>query len=109
MSQQDTMTIDPVIMLNAAQTVDAQRSIIENCLSSIIKDANSLKSVWEGESAGAYQEAIAKIEESSPNVVDVLKEYALDLNEIASQFISREAERERNNAALPNNVFGLGE
>jgi len=107
MSQQGTMTIDPVVMMNAAQTVDNQRSIIENCLNSIIKDAGSLKTVWEGESADAYQAAIAKIEENAPNVVNILKEYALDLNEIASQFISEEDKRKVHNETLPNDIFGI--
>jgi len=109
MSIQGTMTIDPTVMMNAAQTVDSQRSIIENCLNSIIKDANSLKSVWEGESANAYQTAIAKIEENAPNVINVIKEYVTDLNMIASEFIDKEKGRVIHNEALPTNVFGISE
>jgi len=110
MSQQGTTTtIDPAVMLSAAQSTDAQRSVLENCLNSIIKDANSLKSVWEGESAGAYQEAILKIEENAPVVVSILQEYAMDLNEIASEFMSEEQKRKVQNEALPNNIFGISE
>jgi len=109
MAQQGTTTIDPAVMLSAAQTVETQRSTIENCLNSIIRDANSLKSVWEGDSANAYQEAILKIEENTPILVSVLKEYALDLNEIASSFMSEEQKRKAQSEALPGDIFGLSD
>jgi len=96
-----TVTIDPVVMQSAAQIIDTQRSTIENCLSSILRDANSLKSVWEGEGASAYQAAISKIEENSPILVSVLKEYVLDLNKIASDFISKDNEIKVNSEVLP--------
>ena len=97
--------IDPAVMQSAAQTVDAQRSIIENCLGSILRDANSLKSVWEGEGATAYQAAIAKIEENSPVLVSVLKEYVLDLNAIAQSYQTEEQRRKAQSEALPGNIF----
>jgi len=101
-----TTSIDPVVMLNAAQSVEAQRAIIENCLNSIITDANSLRSVWEGDSADAYRATIAKLEENSPKVVSILSEYVLDLNEIASSFMTGEQKRKAQNEALPGDVFG---
>jgi len=103
---QGAVTIDPVIMLNAAQSVDAQRSIIENCLRNILSDAKSLKSIWEGESATAYQAAIAKIEENSPGLVSVIQEYVLDLNAIANNIIKTDREAAAASAALPSGVFG---
>ena len=106
MAQSGAMTIDPTIMLSTAQTVDVQRSIIENCLNSIIQDANSLKSVWEGESANAYQEAITKIKQNSPNVMSVLKKYSNDLNKIAANFTKTDTGVSNESKALPSNVFG---
>jgi len=103
---QDTMTIDPKIMLSVAQTVDAQCSIMENCLNSIVRDANSLRSEWEGESATAYQAAITKIQENSPKVVTAFREYSRDLNTIATGFMTEEQKRKTINEALPGNVFG---
>jgi len=102
-----TITIDPAVMSSAASTVEAQCAIIDNCIQSIVKDAGSLKSVWEGESASAYQEAITEIEKNSPVVVSILQEYAQDLNEIASSFLSEEQKRKAGNEALPSNVFGV--
>jgi len=101
------MTIDPAVMLSAAQTIDAQRAIIANCVSSIVRDGSSLKTVWEGKTAGDYHEAIAEIEKESPNLVSILQEYVLDLNEIARSFMTEEQKRKTQNEALPNNVFGL--
>ena len=106
MAQPGAMTIDPAIMIGAAQTVDVQRSIIENCLNSIIQDANSLKSVWEGESANAYQEAITKIKQNSPKVMSVLKKYSNDLNKVAANFKTTDAGVGAESKALPSNVFG---
>ena len=106
MAQSGTMTIDPAIMLSAAQAVDVQRSIIENCLNSIIQDANSLKSVWEGESANAYQEAIKKIKENSPNAVSVLQKYSSKLNKIAANYTKTKTDINKDIEDLPNTVFG---
>ena len=103
---QGTMTIDPKIMQSVAQTVDAQCSIMDNCLNSIIRDANSLKSEWEGESATAYQAAITKIQENSPKVVTAFREYSRDLNTIATSFMTEEQRRKVASEALPGNVFG---
>jgi len=98
---QGTVTINPAVMLSAAQTVDAQRSIIENCLNSILRDARSLKSVWEGESASAYHTAVSKIEENAPVLVSVLKEYVLDLNAIATDFRNTDNKIKGESGALP--------
>jgi WXG100 family type VII secretion target len=103
---QGTMTIDPKIMLSVAQTVDAQCSIMENCLNSIISGANSLKSEWEGESATAYQAVITKIQENSLKIVAAFREYSRDLNTIATGFMTEEQKRKAISEALPDNVFG---
>jgi len=99
---QGSMTIDPAVMISASQTVSAQRSIIENCLSNIMKDADSLKSAWEGESANTYQNSIAKIRENSPEMLSVFQGYADDLHEIALSFLSEEEKRDLINTGLPN-------
>jgi len=107
MSVQGTaVTINPEVMKSAAQIVDTQRSTIENCLNSILRDANSLKSVWEGEGANAYQAAITKIEENSPILVSVLKEYVLDLNQIATAFVKTDIDNKAKSEALPSDIFG---
>jgi len=101
-----TMTIDPKIMLSVAQTVDAQCSIMENCLNSIVNGANSLKSEWEGESATAYQAAIAKIQENSPKIVTAFRKYSCSLNTIATSFMTKEQILKAASEALPVNTFG---
>jgi len=106
MAQQGVFTIDPVVMQNTAQTIGSQWAIIENCLNSIKQSATSLKYEWEGDSATAYQTAISKIAEDSPKLVSILKEYVIDLNDIARKFIAEENKRSAANAALPNDVFG---
>jgi WXG100 family type VII secretion target len=103
---QGTMTIDPRIMLSVAQTVDTQCSIMDNCLNSIIKEANSLRSEWEGESATAYQAAITKIQENSPKIVTAFREYSRSLNEIATNSMTNEQKLTAASEALPGNVFG---
>ena len=105
MSQQGTMTIDPAVMQSAAQTIDAQRAIIANCISSIVRDGSSLKSVWDGKTAGDYQKAIAEIEKESPNLLSILQEYTLDLNEIAGSFMTEEQKRKAQIEALPSDIF----
>ena len=109
MTRQDyTLTIDPVIMLGAATVIDTQRVIIENCFNSILRDASSLKSEWEGESADAYQTAISKISENASKLTSVFQEYALDLNEIAVAFMTEEQKIRIFNESLPATVFGEG-
>jgi len=100
------MTIDPTVMLSAAQTIDTQRAIIANCISSIVRDGSSLKSVWDGKTAGDYQEAMAEVEKESPNLVSILQEYVHDLNKIAKSFITEEQKRKTQSEALPSDVFG---
>jgi len=106
MSQEGTVTIDPAAMIRTAQAIDAQRAIIENCFNSIIRDANSLRTPWEGESSNAYRDAVSRISTNSPKVVSVFREYVLDLNRIASAFMTEEQRRRSRNQALPGNVFG---
>ena len=98
-------TIDPTVMLNAAQVVDAQCSIIENSLKSIIIDSTSLKSEWEGESANIYQAAISKISEKSPTVVNIFKDYSSDLRNIANGFRSTDVGLSTSNEALPSTAW----
>ena len=105
--QGTTMTIDPAVMQSAANTVDAQRAKIENCFNSISQDANSLKPLWEGMSATSYQTTMAKIAEDAPKIVSILREYVLDLNEIASSFMTEEQKRKAQSEALPSDVFGV--
>ena len=100
-----TSTIDPAVMLNAAQVVDTQCSIIENGLKGIVTDANSLKSEWEGESAKLYQAAITKISEKSPNVVNIFKDYSSDLRNIANGFIGTDTGLQTTNEALPSTAW----
>ena len=102
-----SFAIDPVRMMQAAQSLDAQRTVIENCLNSIRQDANALKSLWEGESANAYQAVMAKLEENSPKIVSILREYVHNLNGIASRYISDERKHIALNEALPSDVFGV--
>ena len=102
-----TVAIDPVIMTRAAQSLDAQRQIVESNLNSIKSDAAALKSLWEGESADAYQAVMTKLGENSPKIVSVLMEYVHDLNEIASRFLSDEQRRKAMDEALPSDVFGV--
>jgi uncharacterized protein YukE len=101
------MTIDPAVMLSAAQAIETQRAIIANCVSSIVRDGGSLKSVWDGKTAGDYLQAIAEIEKESPNLVSIFQEYVLDLNEIARSFMTEEQKRKIKNEALPGDVFGI--
>ena len=100
-----TMKIDTAVMMNAAQTVAAQRTIMENCISNIIRDAGSLKNVWDGESANAYQTAILKIKENAPEMLKVLQRYTEDLNEIAFSFLTEEEKRKIIAQSLPTDVF----
>jgi WXG100 family type VII secretion target len=106
MSQQGTMTIDTAVMLRAAQTIETQRAIIANCISSIVRDGSSLKSVWDGKTADDYQKVIAEIEKESPNLVSIFHEYALDLDEIARSFMTKEQIRKAQSEALPGDIFG---
>ena len=99
------VTIDPIQMQQVAKSLDGQRTIIENCLNSIKQDSTSLKSLWEGESATAYQAIAAKIGEASPKVVSILSEYVLDLNDIASRYITDEQKVKAESEALPSDVF----
>jgi len=101
------LAIDPEKMMQTAQTFDAQLTIIQNCLNSIRDDAKSLEGVWEGESANAYQTVMDKLEENSPKIVNIVKEYVSKLNEIASKFISDEQKHVANNEALPGDIFGV--
>jgi len=108
MIQNDTtITIDPTVMQNTAQTVEIQKMTIDNCIKNIIQDAGSLKNVWSGESAEAYKEATTEIERIAPDIICILNEYASDLNEIASGFLSEEQKRKVNSEALPDDVFGV--
>ena len=102
-----SIQIDSDHMLKTAQAVDTQSAIIENCLNGIQKDANALKNVWEGESANAYLTAMDKLGEEYSRVVNILKEYALDLNKIALQHMSDEQKLKAQNEALPDDIFGV--
>jgi len=99
------VTIDPAYMLHVASLIDTQRTAIENCLGSIETDAASLKNLWEGESAAAYQESVAKIGEASQSIVDIIAKYAHDLKEIAFGYITIEQIRKTASQALPADVF----
>jgi len=105
MSQGISMTIDPIIMRDAAQSVESLCSSIENCLGNIVREANSLKSEWEGESADVYQAAVQKISENSPSVVGMFQEYAQDLKSIADKYITDEIGRETGNETLPDTAW----
>jgi WXG100 family type VII secretion target len=105
MAQQGMRTIDTGVMADAASTVDTQCTIIENCLSNIISDANSLKSEWEGDSADAYQAAVTKLSEFSPTVIEALKKYASDLNKIAQDFDKTNNNVKIESEALPSMLF----
>jgi len=98
-------TRDPAVMLSAAQIVDAQCSIIENCLKSIITDATSLKSEWEGESANIYQAAISKISEKSPTIVNIFKDYSSILRDDAIGFMNTDGGLSTTNEALPSSAW----
>ena len=105
-AQGTTMTIDTGVMLATASTVDTQRGIIENCLNSIVQDARALRPLWDGASATSYQGIINQIANDSPKVVNILKEYVSDLNDIASEFQTKEQIRKTQSEALPGNIFG---
>ena len=102
-----TVAIDPIALQKTAKDIDTQRSLIQNCLESIKQDAGALKHVWEGEAANAYESAISKLNEGSPKIVSILQEYVLDLNEIASNFLSDEQKRKAKDEALPGDIFGV--
>ena len=102
-----TLKIDPAKMKQTAQIFDMQLTIIDNCLKSIRDDAKTLNNVWEGESATAYQTVMGKLDENSPKIVSIIKEYVQDLNNIASRFTSDEHKHEATVEALPDDVFGV--
>ena len=105
--------IDTNIMMSAAKIIDNQRAIIENGFSSVYQDAVALKDYWEGESAAYYQETMKKKTDPQDSkamsvyIVNVLREYALDLNKIAEEFDAAEQELSAVNEALPSDVFGI--
>ena len=93
--------------------IETQRSIIENNFNSIFQDAKLLKNSWEGNSADAYQPVMGKLssiqdqQSSATFVVNALREYALDLTNIASQFESAEKQNKAQGDALPGDIFGV--
>ena len=108
MAQQGLRTVDTGIMHNVSQTVGEQCSVVENCLNDIVRDANSLKSEWEGESANAYQTAITKISEYSPTVVEILRKYSQDLSTIATEFNKTDGSIRTESESLPSVFTTLG-
>jgi len=105
--QNISLEINPAKMVQTAQTIDVQLTIIGNCLNSIHDDARALKNVWEGESSEAYQAAMDKLEEESPKILGIIKGYVQNLNDIASRFANDEQKHRIRNEALPADIFGV--
>lgn len=105
--------IDPATMISVANIIESETGKIESRYSNINNICKNLRNNWEGESSDLFINSMTEISDplgggdsaAARIIVSILKEYVLDLREIARKFEDTEKLNVELSGALDDDIF----
>ncbi len=103
--QGNHIRIDPKVLLSVANLIQGEQSKIEGEFGFIQEKVQQLMLLWQGDSSEAFFQSMQMLINETPTVINILKEYVNDLNNIAQAFITGEDAANVISDSLPSDVF----
>lgn len=82
--------VDPQRLIGTADEFNGTGGQVKAITDQMVSIIDSLKSVWEGEAAMAYNTKFHQLQDDMDKMYRMIQEHVKDLNEMAQQYISAE-------------------
>lgn len=99
------LKIEPQKLIETAALIQTKHAVIKNKFRDISDACAALTGIWEGESAGLYQNAMAELNQKAPGIESIFLEYVNDLQEISGLMVNVERESSIRAAGLKVDIF----
>ena len=84
------LKVDPAKLISAAEEFNGTGGQVRSLTDQMITIVDSLKTVWEGEAATAYNQKFHQLDDDIERIHKMIQEHVKDLQEMAQQYITAE-------------------
>ena len=82
--------VDPQQLISTADEFNTTGGQVKSLTDNMVSIIDSMKSVWEGEAATAYNTKFHQLQDDMDKMYRMINEHVKDLNEMAQQYITAE-------------------
>lgn len=100
-----TLFVTPQQLINTANEFESQGQNVRTLLEEMMTKVNGLTSIWDGEASAGYIGKFRLLEDDIQRMLAMISEHVTDLNDMATEYMSAEAEAVEKTETLNTDVI----